>query len=224
MTEFQAGYLPKDWEETTCIELLQMVQGTSTFWDFSVKIQTKNSILIRMPSHLTNEQLHHCMESGMNTKLALCCHLEKARANKDNVLLTLVAWLDAIKCIDKLICTKQADFHELTLKARESTRHSNTLAEPLCCVNANNTTNSANAASSSNHPVLPKLTSAERQLLYDNEGCLITHHSISCPNDFTELTTYKPLTHSFVDIIKKCLHKPIAAVINDDNSMLNAPV
>jgi hypothetical protein len=99
MTEFRAGYLPKDWEETTRIELLQMVQGTNTFWDFSVQVQTKNSILVGTPSHLTNEQLCHRMESGMNAKLALRCRLEKAGANKDNVLLTLVAWLDTIKCV-----------------------------------------------------------------------------------------------------------------------------
>jgi hypothetical protein len=72
------------------------------------------------------------------------------------------------------------------------------------------------------------LTSVERQLLYDNEGCLkccrvyVTHRSTSCPNDFPEATAYKPLTQSFVDLIKRRLRKPIAAVMNDDNSMPNA--
>ena len=230
MTEFRAGYLPKDWEETTRIELLQMVQGTNTFWDFSVQVQTKNSILVGTPSHLTNEQLRHRMESGMNAKLALRCRLEKAGANKDNVPLTLVAWLDAIKCVDELIRSKHADFHELALKACKSTRHSNTLAEPSRRINSNNTTNASSSASSSNRPILPKLTSVERQLLYDNEGCLkcrrvyVTHRSTSCPNDFPEPTAYKPLTQSFVDLIKRRLRKPIAAVMNDDNSMPNAPV
>lgn len=222
------GYLPKDWEETTCIELLQMVQNNSNFWDFSMHVQAKNSILIRTPSHLDDAQLRHRLESGMNPKLTLCCHLKKAGTNKDNAPLTLVAWLNAIKDVDELICTEQADFHELAMKAHESTRRSNMLAKPSRRVNTNNM-NSSNMASSSNRPVLPKLTSTERQLLYDNEGCLkchriyVTHRSNSCPKDFPEPTPYKPLMQSFVDLIKKCLCKLIAAVLDDDNFVLNAP-
>ena len=50
--EFKAAYLPKDWEEIMQIELLQLTQGSNNFWDFTVQVQTKNSILIDTPTSL----------------------------------------------------------------------------------------------------------------------------------------------------------------------------
>ena len=235
MVEFKAAYLPKDWEEITRIELLQLTQGNDSFWDFSVKVQTKNGLLINTTSHLNDEQLRHHMESGMNPKLALCCRLEKAGVTKDNAAPKLSTWLDDIKCVDGLIRGEQADFHEFALKAHEITRRSNTLAEPSRHANLNstsyaNTMNTSNApASSSSRPVLPKLSSADRQLLYNNEGCLkcrrvyVTHCSTNCPNDFPQPGTYKTLTQSFVDLIKKRLNKLIAAILNNDDSVPTVP-
>jgi Retroviral aspartyl protease len=70
---------------------------------------------------------------------------------------------------------------------------------------------------------LPKLTSIERELLYDNEGCLkcrrvfVPHHSTDCPNNFPNATNYKPLTQSFVDLIKKRVKRPIASITSTLN-------
>jgi hypothetical protein len=57
MTEFKLLYLPKDWEEITCIELLQMTQDNDVFWDFAIQVQAKNSILIDTDSYLDKDQL-----------------------------------------------------------------------------------------------------------------------------------------------------------------------
>jgi hypothetical protein len=47
MTEFRNGYLDEDWEETTCREPGGMLQGNDeSFWDFSIHIQAKNSLLM----------------------------------------------------------------------------------------------------------------------------------------------------------------------------------
>ena len=152
----------------------------------------------------------------MNSKLALRVRLDKA-GNKDN---TLAEWLDDIKCVDELMRAENANFESIAKATRESTRHANTLAELSRCVNTNNNFVPNNAASSSaSHSVLPKLSSVKRQLLYDNEGCLkcrrvfVQHRSAACPNDFPDTTNYKPLTQSFVNLIKKCLRKPLAAVM-----------
>jgi hypothetical protein len=210
-------------------------QGNDTFWDFSIKVQTKNRLLINTTSHLNNEQLHHHMESGMNPKLALHCRLEKASVAKNNVALTLAEWLEDIKRVDGLIRSEEAHFHEFASKAHKNTRQLNALAEPSRRTNSSsmtypNTMNASNAAtSSSSRPALPKLTSTERQLLYDNEGCVkcrrvyVTHHSTNCPNDFPQPSTYKTLTQSFVDLIKKHMNKPIAAVLDMDNSIPTIP-
>ena len=80
---------------------------------------------------------------------------------------------------------------------------------------------------SNSHPTLPKLMSVERQLLFNNKGCLkcchifVPHHSSTCTNDFPDPANYKPLTQSFVDAIKRHLRKPTAAVmptVSDTNT------
>jgi len=54
----------------------------------------------------------------------------------------------------------------------------------------------------------PKLTQAECQLLYDNEGCLkcccssINYCSSNCPNSFLSKENHKPLTQTEVDCAK----------------------
>jgi hypothetical protein len=121
-----------------------------SFWDFSVKVQTKNRLLINMMSHLNDEQLCHHMELGMNYKLALCCCLKKASVAKDNVALTLADWLNDINRVDGLICGEKAHFHEFALKVHENTRRLNMLAEPSPHTNSSsmtytNTMNAFNA-------------------------------------------------------------------------------
>jgi glycerophosphoryl diester phosphodiesterase len=59
MKELKLLYLPKDWEEITRIELLQMTQANDMFWDFAVQVQAKNSILIDTPLYLDKDQLRN---------------------------------------------------------------------------------------------------------------------------------------------------------------------
>jgi hypothetical protein len=73
MVKFHGSYLTKGWGEVTCIELLAMVQNTNVFWDFAVQIQLKNTFLHNTPSHLTKEQVCHCIKASMNLKLTLHC-------------------------------------------------------------------------------------------------------------------------------------------------------
>jgi len=92
LAEFKTAYLPKDWEEITHIELLQLMQGNDSFWDFSTEVQAKNSILFGTQSHHFDTQLRHRIESGINATLALRCRLKKV-AFVD----TLIKWLDDVK-------------------------------------------------------------------------------------------------------------------------------
>ena len=222
LAEFKLAYLPKDWEEITRIELLQLMQGEIPFWDFSVKVQAKNSVLSGTKSHLDKTQLRHRIESGMDAKLALCCCLEKIGSEG-----TLAEWLDDMSCVDNLFRTERANFDALTKSSRENSRRNNAFAKPSHHVNTNTNTSSTNCIA------LPKLTAVEHQLLYDNNGCLkcqcvfVPHRSTDCPNDFPDAVNYKPLTQSFVKLIKKRVKKSVAAVANssndDDTSTSSAP-
>ena len=56
MTEFHANYLAEDWEEDTLHELLSMTQGASTFWDYAIALQSKNSLLHGTTSELPDDK------------------------------------------------------------------------------------------------------------------------------------------------------------------------
>jgi len=170
MTEFCVGYLPEDWEEVTRIELLGMTQNKSHFWDFAVQVQSKNSLLCNTPLHLDEDKLHHHIESGMNQKLVLHCRLKKSSKIEGFNL-----WITEVKHIDDLVHAERTDFKSLAKATQDIGRRNNNLAEPSHCVNTNYNSSSlsANTASlNSARQALPRLTEAECQLLYDNEGCL----------------------------------------------------
>ena len=122
--------------------------------------------------------------------------------------------------IDELISAEwveRIDFDNASKNTRENSRRTNTLPEPSRRVDTNSTDNFSRIS-------LPKLTPVERQLLYDNDGCLkcrcvfVPHCSTDCPNNFPNASNYKPLTQSFVDLIKRRIKKPIAAIASSSNA------
>jgi hypothetical protein len=82
MAEFRTGYLDED--DAQC-EVLGMSQGASTFWDYAVLLQAKNSLLRGTASHLTNEQLCHQLGAGMEVRLSKKIGTEKVNKITDFV-------------------------------------------------------------------------------------------------------------------------------------------
>jgi hypothetical protein len=146
MVEFQTGYLPEDWEEVTCIELLGMIQEEQSFRDFAVRIQAKNSLLCNILSYLDQEKLCHHIKSGMNQKLTLCCCLKKLSKIEN-----FEKWLTEVRHIDDLVKNKKAEFKALARATHETTRHTNTLAEPSHCVNASSAPTAPSSSNSHCH-------------------------------------------------------------------------
>jgi hypothetical protein len=194
MTEFRKGYLPEDWEAITRIKLLGMTQGDMSFWDFTVAVQAKNSLLQNTPSYLGAEQLRYRIESGMATKLALRYHLKK-----NPLIEKFEDWLIEVKHVDDLIRLERKDFEERTRAAHDtSRRNNNNFSDPPCRggnvppIPVSNPT----VAPTNARIILPKLTQVERTLLFDNEGCLkchkvfINHRSTECQNSFPEAAGY----------------------------------
>ena len=210
MKEFRAAYLEKDWEEITRIELLAMTQGDSSFWDFAIQVQAKNSLLRDTASHLSKHDLRQRIESGMTQKLALRCRLERC-----NEATGLEKWLIEVKRVDDLLRIERAEFESLAKATRDAGRRNNAFAEPSRRANV---APASSSLSSSTCISLPKLTPIERKLIYDNEGCLkchcvfVNHQSGTCPNDFPDAATYKPLTQAAIDTLSKHAKKSIAAV------------
>ena len=69
MTKFHTHYLAEDWEDTLC-EFLSMTQGLKTFWDYTITLQSKNSLLCSTVLHLLDDKLRHQLEAGMETSLS----------------------------------------------------------------------------------------------------------------------------------------------------------
>lgn len=212
MKELCTMYLPKDWEEVTRIELLAMTQNSDTFWDFSIAVQAKSLLLRDTPSYQDKEQICYRLKARMNPKLTLHCHLEKLSQVKK-----FEAWLTEVKCVDDLVHNERSEFEAYTKATRDTNRCNNIFTEPSC----HNNTNYSVSGSTNNttQPTLPRLLDTEHQLLYGNSSCLKCHHvlvkhcSKDCPNGFPNTATYKVLTQAFVDIIKQCVKKPLAAVL-----------
>jgi hypothetical protein len=59
MMDFRQNYLAEDWEEDTLRELLSMSQGSNSFWDYAVAVQSKNALLRGTTSHLPDDKLRH---------------------------------------------------------------------------------------------------------------------------------------------------------------------
>jgi hypothetical protein len=198
MNEFRAAYLDEDWEENMRRELGGMTQGKDSFWDYTIRVQSKNSLLTGTPSHLSQEKLRHCIEVGMNDLLAHRC--ANAKANKEG---EIKKWLADMKRIEDTMRAERREFEEIAKVACDNGRHSNALGEPSNHTNVSSTRDAAKGAPISGK--LPKLTELERRLLFDNEGCLkccrffVNHKSATCPNNWPTAAGYRTLTQVDVD-------------------------
>jgi hypothetical protein len=92
MTNFHQNYLVEDWEEDTLHELLSMSQGSSSFWDYAVAVQSKNSLLRGTPLHLPDDKLHHQLSAGMEVRLS-----KKVSSEKLNKIVDFQKWLNDVK-------------------------------------------------------------------------------------------------------------------------------
>jgi hypothetical protein len=224
MDEFREAYLDEDWEETTHHKLGGMTQGRRSFWNYAIEVQAKNSLLTGTASHLASEQLRHCIEAGMTESLS--CRCVNVKINKE---VDIKKWLGEVKRVDDTMRAEHREFEAIATASRESSRKANPLGEPSNCANTqlNRTTTPRTATPLGK---LPKLTETERQLLFDNDGCLkchrffVAHKSANCPNNWPNATNYRMLTQGDVDRAHT-KGKTVAAIASvSDDSMEAHPV
>ena len=142
MVEFCSNYLTEDWEEDTLHELLSMTQGTSSFWDYAVAIQSKNSLLHGTVSHLPDDKLRHQLGAGMEIRL-----LKKVSSEKLNKVTDFHKWLNEFRRCDEVLCTEREEYERITKDSRDSSHRANNFAEPSSChVPNNNNSNNVSYA------------------------------------------------------------------------------
>src|SRR6202167_1497175 len=217
ITEFRTNYLAEDWEEDTLRELLMMTQGNSTFWDYAVAIQSKNSLLQDTVSHLPNDKLRHQLGAGMEIRLS-----KKVSSEKLNKVVDFRKWLNEVRRCDEALRAEREEYERIAKDARDASRRANNINEPSSRRVPNNNNNgfattTASHATSAPRKQCPKLLDSERKLLNDNEGCVkcrkfvVDHRAANCPNNFPNPTGYKTLTQADVDRAKRN-HGKTAAV------------
>ena len=105
MTDFHWNYLAEDWEEDTLRELLSMSQGCSSFWDYTVAMQSKNSLLCGTTLHLSNDKLHHQIGAGMEVRLS-----KKVSVEKLNKIMEFHKWLNEVKQYHDTLCAEREEY------------------------------------------------------------------------------------------------------------------
>jgi hypothetical protein len=210
MIEFRTNYLAEDWEEDTLWELLSMTQGTNSFWDFAVAIQSKNSLLRDTTSHLPNDKLHQQIGAGMELRLS-----KKVSSEKLNQVADFRKWLNEVKRCDEALRAEREEYERIAKENRDVSRRANTPSDPS---SHRTPYTSSSAIPSVPRKQCPKLLDSERKLLNDNEGCVkcrhffVNHRAAECPNDFPNLATYKTLVQADVDRVKRNRSKRVATV------------
>jgi hypothetical protein len=210
MAEIREGYLDRDWEDSTRRELQAMFQNNSSFRDFAVRVQGKNSLLLGTDSHLSDDKLRHRIEAGINDRLSKRCKAEKV-----NKVIDFKEWLAEVKRVDDGLQDDRREWEAMARNTREASRKNNVFAEPSRRYNTQPQPPSNNATI---RILLPKLTDSERTLLSSNEGCFkcrtffADHRSANCKSDFPNPVGYKTLTQVDVDRARKPTNKKVAAV------------
>ena len=69
-----------------------MLQGSGTFWDYTITLQSKNSLLRSTVSQLPDEKLRHQLGAGMETRLS-----KKVSAEKVNKVPNFWEWLNKVR-------------------------------------------------------------------------------------------------------------------------------
>ena len=83
MAEFRTRWLPKNWVEDVCNEILgsRLDPKVTTFESWSAKIQTLNVALRGTDSHLDDNQMCRQLEANIDLELRSLAQKEKLMAN-----------------------------------------------------------------------------------------------------------------------------------------------
>ncbi|KIM78087.1 hypothetical protein PILCRDRAFT_11524 [Piloderma croceum F 1598] len=204
MIIFHTYYLAEDWEEDTLCDLLSMTQGANTsFWDFAVAVQNKNSLLHGTTSHLPDNNLHHQINASMEDRLS-----KKLSSKKVNKVADFHKWLNEVRSCDEGLRAEREEYERIARDNHESFHCANYSNNPPSHhtpytnnLPATGASAVAPAISSEPQKQCPKLLDSERKLLNNNKGCVKccnsfeNHHAANCPNNFLNPTTYK--THPY---------------------------
>jgi hypothetical protein len=143
MTDFRANYLAEDWEEDTLRDLLSTTQGSWSFWDFAVAVQTKNALLRGTTSHLPDDKLRHQINAGMEVRLS-----KRYPSKKLNKVVDFRKWLNDVRRCDEGLRAEREEYERIAKDNREASRRVNISNDPAPSRRTPYNNNSATTVSS----------------------------------------------------------------------------
>lgn len=125
MAKLRAEFLDSNWQDEAEQELLGMVQGDSTFKEFSRRLEVANAKLMGTAAHLSKDRVRQQLTAGLSPALRRRVNNSKAGEQKDYKL-----WKEEMCHIDDALNATFADFEEVMKKSRLNTRTTSALGEP----------------------------------------------------------------------------------------------
>ncbi|KII87828.1 hypothetical protein PLICRDRAFT_73864, partial [Plicaturopsis crispa FD-325 SS-3] len=196
LAEVRVKCLPEDWEYDVRSAILSSRQGASTFEDWYIKMSSENALLVGTECHIDDGILRHHLEA--------CCHEDTAHECKEvkaYKILDFSKWInEVVRCDKKRM--RVAEQHQKVVDTAVKSKTTSFIKAKPTTASITTTSFTRTNSSSAQANRVPALTSEERSLLYEFEGCLkcrrffAGHMRAECPNDFPVASTYKTLTRA----------------------------
>ena len=199
MSKLRKNYLPLDWEDSVCAQILAMqMHKNIKFWDWCQEMCALNIVLRGMDSHLDDMALRNQLEASLEPGLCTYCSHKKL-----NKVTDLKKWVQAVKEADEMLrddykCSRDIFAEEAALHAQKHpalTSHSH-----FANIGANAMTNTPSGSTNAQMRKCPKLEPEERKLLAEHNGCFKcrrfnqSHGAHLCSNDFPDGNKYQKVT------------------------------
>ncbi|KAF9236821.1 hypothetical protein BU15DRAFT_49524 [Melanogaster broomeanus] len=189
----RSTWLPSDWAVTARQKMLASTQGNKHFNEWAIEVESQNALLRGTASHLNDAALKYHLEAHMHPDLALEYRSADISAEE-----ALRPWIEKVRLLDEKRSRDVARQREAVEKAIKA-NHAPSADRRSAFASSSKP---LGATLSSNRPFvrLPPLTTEERKLLQDNDGCFKCrlpfqrHTSRNCTNDFPDAKSYKTLT------------------------------
>jgi hypothetical protein len=195
---FRAKFVSSRDDQELQRSLYASKQGNKDFLDWAQDVCRINRLITGSTAHLSDAQLSHVLRGNMDPELQkkIGTYTFDSDPSTD-----LQGWISEI----------QEAHEELNDERARVRRMMETMMKSSAAkVKATTTTTTATTATTSTRQMrdpdrvfIPKLTAEERQLLFDNDGCLkcrrvfAGHRSKDCPNDFPKKAVL--VTQALVD-------------------------
>ncbi|KAF9645798.1 hypothetical protein BDM02DRAFT_3119713 [Thelephora ganbajun] len=207
MEKLRKEALGKDWDRKIKLNILASKQGERPFHEWVYEMQTRNALLRGRQCHFNEEALRETLENNMDQGLEL--RMRRIVLAEET---SLREWIEAVKTEDEFVTREREMAREVV---REMLRKEQKGAKATGRIMGTRIDNTAPTMqrSTASTTALPKLTPAERALIFEHQGCFkcrqlyVDHKGANCPNGFPPSGTYKTLTSEYAEAVRDSKNK-----------------